>query len=54
VVLLGMTVLLIVARWFVLGGRESKRETSDFLQVRAALRGVIPYFLEWLCMCGVS
>jgi hypothetical protein len=28
-------------------------ETCDFLQVRAALRGVIPYFLAWLCMCGV-
>jgi hypothetical protein len=31
VVLLGRTVLLIVARWFVLGARESKRETCDFL-----------------------
>jgi hypothetical protein len=53
VVLLGRTVLLIVARWFVLGARESKRETGDFLQVRAALRGVTPYFLVWLFMCGV-
>jgi hypothetical protein len=53
VVLLGRTVLLIVARWFVLGARGSKGETSDFLQVRAALGGVIPYFLGWLCMCGV-
>jgi hypothetical protein len=53
VVLLGRTVLLIVAQWFVLRARESKRETCDFMQVRAALRGVIPYFLGWLCMCGV-
>jgi hypothetical protein len=53
VVLLGRTVLLIVARWFVLEARESKRETNDFLQVQAALRGAIPYFLGWLCMCGV-
>jgi hypothetical protein len=52
-VLLGRTVLLIVARWFVLGARESKRETSYFLQVQAALRGVIPYFLGWLYMCGM-
>jgi hypothetical protein len=37
----------------VLGARESKRETYDFLQVHAALRGVITYFLGWLCMCGV-
>jgi hypothetical protein len=50
-VLLGRTVLLIVARWFMLGAR--KRETCDFLLVWAALRGVIPYFLGWLCMCGM-
>jgi hypothetical protein len=30
-----------------------ERERSDFLQVRAALRGVIPYFLGWVCMCDV-
>jgi hypothetical protein len=30
-----------------------ERETGDFLVVRAALRGVIPYFLGWICMCGV-
>jgi hypothetical protein len=53
VVLLGRTVMLIVAQWFVLGARESKRETDDFLQVWAALRGVIPFFLGWLCMCDV-
>jgi hypothetical protein len=52
-VLLGRTVLLIVARWFVPEAREKERESGDFLQVRAALRGVIPYFLGWLCMCGV-
>jgi hypothetical protein len=49
VVLLGRMVLLIVTRWFVLGARERERErereTSGFLHVRAALRGVIPYFL---------
>jgi hypothetical protein len=50
-VLLGRMVLLIVAQWFVLGERE--REVGDFLQVRAALRGIIPYFLGWVCMCGV-
>jgi hypothetical protein len=50
-VLLGRTVLLIVAQWLVLGARE--RETCDLLQVRAALRGVIHYFLGWVCMCGV-
>jgi hypothetical protein len=50
-VLLGRTVLLIVARWFVQEARE--RESGDFLQVWAALRGVISYFLGWLCMCGV-
>jgi hypothetical protein len=47
--------LLIVARWFVTGAREREREREmgDFLQVLAALRGVIPYFLGWLCMHGV-
>jgi hypothetical protein len=57
VVLLGRTVFLIVARWFVPGAREKERERererSDFLQVRATLRGIIPYFLGWLCMRGV-
>jgi hypothetical protein len=39
-VLLGRSVLLIVARWFV----QVTRETIDnFLQVRPAWRGVIPY-----------
>jgi hypothetical protein len=33
-VLLGRTMLLIVAQWFVLGARG--RETGNFLQVRAA------------------
>jgi hypothetical protein len=57
VVLLGRMVLLIVARWFVPGAQERERvrerETCDFLQVRTALKGIIPYFLGWLCMCGV-
>jgi hypothetical protein len=51
VVLLGRTMLFIVTRWFVPEARE--RESGDFLQVRAALSDVIPYFLGWLCMCGV-
>jgi hypothetical protein len=49
VVLLGRTVSWIVTRWFTLG-HERERESSEFQQVRAALRSVIPYFLEWLCM----
>jgi hypothetical protein len=51
-VLLGRTVLLIVAQWFMMGARE--RGTDDFLQVRAAWRGVIPYFLGWICMWRVT
>ena len=51
-VLLGRTMLLTVARCFVLGARE--RERDDFLQVWAALRGVIPYFLGWVCMWCVT
>jgi hypothetical protein len=43
--------LLIVAQWFMLEARE--RETDDFMHVRAALRGVTPYFMGWVCMCGV-
>ena len=35
--LLGRTVLLNVAQWFVLGAREA---VDNFLQVRAAWRGV--------------
>jgi hypothetical protein len=50
-VLLGRSVSLIVARWFVPEARS--RESDDFLQVCAALRGVTTYFLGWLCMCGV-
>jgi hypothetical protein len=42
---LGRTVLLIVARWFVLGAREM---IDNFLQVWAAWRGVIAYFLVWI------
>jgi hypothetical protein len=49
VVLLGRTVSRIVTRWFTLG-HERERETNEFQQVWAALRSVIPYFLEWLCM----
>ena len=46
-VLLGRTVLLIVAQWFV---RDAREMIDNFLQVRAALRGVIPYFLVWIFM----
>jgi hypothetical protein len=51
VVLLARTVLLTVARWFVLGARETR---DNFLQVRAAWRGVIPYFLVWIFMWWVT
>jgi hypothetical protein len=50
-VLLGRTVLLIVARWFVLGARET---IDDFLQVQADYRGVIPYFMVWIFMWCVT
>jgi hypothetical protein len=50
-VLLGRTMLLLVARWFV----QDARETMDnFLQVRAAWRGVMPYFLVWIFMWWVT
>jgi hypothetical protein len=51
VVLLGRTVLPIVARWFVLGARET---LDNFIQVRAAWRGVIPYFLVRIFMWWVT
>jgi hypothetical protein len=51
VVLLGRTVLLTVTQWFV----QDARETLDiFLQVRAALRYVTPYFLVWIFMWWVT
>jgi hypothetical protein len=37
----------------VRAGGTRKRESSEFQQVRAALRSVIPYFLGWLCMWEV-
>jgi hypothetical protein len=44
------TVLPTVARWFVPDARET---VDDFVQVRAALRRVIPYVLVWiLCVVG--
>jgi hypothetical protein len=46
-VLLGRTVLPTVARWFVLGARETM---DNFIQVRATWRGVTPYFLVWIFM----
>jgi hypothetical protein len=39
------TVLSTVARWFVLDARET---VDNFIQVRAAWRGVIPYFRVWI------
>jgi hypothetical protein len=50
-VLLGRTVLSNVAQWFVQDAREM---TGNFLQVRAAWRGVIPYFLVWIFMWWVT
>jgi hypothetical protein len=51
-VLLGRTVLLIVARWFVLGAREREREMrfsaglGHFVRRNILLTGCV-------CMCGV-
>jgi hypothetical protein len=45
-------VLLIIARWFVLGARERER-VRRFSTGSGHLRGIIPYFLGWLYMCGV-
>jgi hypothetical protein len=50
-VLLGRTMLLIVTQWFV---RDARETTGDFLQVRAALRCVTPYFLAWIFMWWVT
>ena len=44
---MGRTVLLTVTQWFV---RDARETTGDFLQVRDAWRGVIPYFMEWIFM----
>jgi hypothetical protein len=46
-VLLSRTVLLTVTQWFV---RDAQETTDNFLQVWAAWRGVIPYFLVWIFM----
>jgi hypothetical protein len=50
-VLLGRTVLLTVTQWFV---RDARETVGDFLQVRAALRCVTPYFLVWIFMWWVT
>jgi hypothetical protein len=50
-VLLGRTVLLTIAQWFV---RDAQETVDSFLQVRAALRGVTPYFLVWIFMWWVT
>jgi hypothetical protein len=49
--LLGRTVLLNVAQWFMLDARE---RTCNFLQAQAAWRGIIPYFLVWIFMWWVT
>jgi hypothetical protein len=51
VVLLGRTMLLTVTQWFV---RDARETTGDFLQVWAAWRGVIPYFLVRIFMWWVT
>jgi hypothetical protein len=38
----------------VRAGSMRERETGDFLQVRAAWRGVISYVLGWICMWCVT
>jgi hypothetical protein len=50
-VLLGSTVLLTVTQWFM---RDARETIGDFLQVRAALRCVTPYFLVWIFMWWVT
>jgi hypothetical protein len=37
--------LLTIAQWFV---RDARETAGDFLQGRAALRCVTPYFLVWI------
>jgi hypothetical protein len=49
--LLGRTVLLTVTQWFV---RDTRETVDNFLQVRAALRCVTPYFLVWVFMWWVT
>jgi hypothetical protein len=50
-VLLGRTVLLTVIQWFV---RDAREMTGNFLQVWAAWRGTIPYFMVWIFMWWVT
>jgi hypothetical protein len=50
-VLLGRTMLLTVTQWFV---QDSRETVDNFLQVRAALRCVTPYFLVWIFMWWVT
>jgi hypothetical protein len=51
-VLLGKTVLLIVAQWFVLRARERDRRFSAG-SGRFERYVVILYFLGWVCICDV-
>jgi hypothetical protein len=50
-VLLGRTVLLTVAQWFM---RDARETVDDFLHVRATLRCVMPYFMVWIFMWWVT
>jgi hypothetical protein len=47
----GRTVLLTVTQWFV---QDARGTVDNFLQVRAALRCVTPYFLVWIVMWWVT
>jgi hypothetical protein len=44
-------VLLTITQWFM---RDARETVDDFLQVRAALRCVMPYFLVWIFMWWVT
>jgi hypothetical protein len=50
-VLLGRTMLLTITQWFM---QDAQETVGDFLQVRAALRCVTPYFLVWIFMWWVT
>jgi hypothetical protein len=50
-VLLGRMVLLTVTQWFM---RDARETIDDFLQVWAAWRGIIPYFLVRIFMWWVT
>jgi hypothetical protein len=43
--------LLTVTQWFV---QDAQEMVDNFLEVRAALRCVIPYFLMWIFMWYIT